>query len=663
MNAKEFLLSMNEIDSRYIEEADIFGPEPAVKVSPVFQVMRWAGGLAACLALVGGLWFLGRSGLLPFLKTTPQPGGSSSVSEISSGAKCLSEEDVTIDKDGNLTFSDPEFQEMQRVFLRHEPVTVGEEMQKLLPGTESDPVSRVLTLTLPLFTVDQYPVEARTHILCELREIDFLFCTPEDSSQPSYLLWNTVFNDMAGTVGYYDENGAYYAEQPYYFAQNNSYFKSIQEFMGLHSDDPGNPHTEASAAIEKRETMLEEKDWNDVIYKLLYSYLEQNDLLEYARVRLLTGEMVELSGGDSIADANPLNTDFAPVSVTKEGNLLFVDPEYQECYHTIRKYSGDDTDPASAAGDDACTGILSLPLPYYVLGHYPAEDGTTHLLCMMGSTEYGFFEKDGEKSVKPINAYHDLVGIIAVSQENGSIFFRGQDIWYPGDGNLYVSSIAEFTGLTEEDTAALLENADRTKTDFLNSNIQPDALLQQLLFAYMSQNDMTDYRLEDGEVRLITEEELRLAAQRNAEAEEAIQQKRQQQGLQNEPDSASQESFEEEVRATAKQIAKIYVNQWLSDTEYPLTECFYQDLKVSGIYEGEDSFLISLRMVFKPKDEESLSYWWAGNTKPGTEENEGYYTASRFIKAKKVNGEWSIESHGTGGFGAPNFQETDWTIE
>ena len=63
--------------------------------------------------------------------------------------------------------------------------------------------------------------------------------------------------------------------------------------------------------------------------------------------------------------------------------------------------------------------------------------------------------------------------------------------------------------------------------------------------------------------------------------------------------------------------------------------------------------------------EESLSYWWAGNTKEGTGENEGYYTAGRFVEVEKIDGAWKVTDSGTGGYstGVDGIRAVDWEIE
>lgn len=674
MDTRKFLLSMNEIDDKYIKEADIFGPVQPVKLSPVLPLLRWAGGLAACLVLVGGLWFLGRNGLLPFAETDPQPGGASSLSNAVSGTEVLSEGTVTMNQDGSLTFSNPEFQEIQRVFLRHEPVVTGEDVQAFLSDTENGSVDRILTLTLPLFVADRYTAMDRTNLLCQLLETDYYFCKPKDGS-PAYLKSVPRFGGLAGVIGYYDENYTYHAEQPRY-AEKDNYADLLQEFGGTEPKgrtaqnvsgesadlSPGSPR-DLEGPYEK----WERYGGDSLIYKLIYSYLEQNDLLEYARV-LLPGatEFIELVASDSEAQTSePLIQD--AVSISSTGLLTFVDAEYQKLYSAFQENSWNvkaDDDAVSEAADDSCTMVLNISLPYYVIGRYPAEEGTTHLLCLLCETQYGFFEKNDEKVIKPIGGYSDLAGMIAVQDSGTAFALQRGSAWYPSDGSLYLSSIAEFTGLTEEAASALVERADRERSVInKEGKLKLEALSQQLLFAYMFQNDMTGYRLWDGNTyRPVSEAELMEAAQLNMVADHTNKAK---QAEDDQIQAAAQAASKEEIRTAAKDAAQDYVNQWLSDTEHPLAECFYQNLKVSAVSDEKPYFRISLRMVFQAENEESLSYWMAGNTKEGTGENEGYYTAGRTVEVEKVDSVWTITDQGTGGFptGTDGIRAVDWSIE
>lgn len=675
MDTRKFLLSMNEIDDKYIKEADIFGPVQPIKVSPVIPLLRWAGGLAACLVLVGGLWFLGRSGLLPFAETGPQPGGTSSLSNAVSGTEVLSEGTVTMNQDGSLTFSNPEFQEIQRVFLRHEPVVTGEDVQAFLSDTEDGSVNRILTLTLPLFVADRYTAADRTNLLCQLLETDYYFCKPEDGD-PAYLKSVSRFGGLAGVIGYYDEDHTYHAEQPWY-AEEDNYADLLRAFQEAGSESGTAQDVSGESAglapesprdLEGPYEKWERYGGDSLIYKLLYSYLEQNGLLEYARV-LLPGatEFIELVASDSEAQTSePLLQE--AVSIGSTGVLTFTDAEYQELYRTLWDHLNVYGDPASAAGEDSCKELLRLPLPYYVLGRFPAENGETHILCLLESTDYGFFETEGVKTIKPISGYSDLAGFVVVPQEGKAAPFRGKEVWYPKDGTLYLSSIAEFAGLTEEEASTLVEKADRERR-VVNKEGKPKlkSLSQQLLFAYMFQNGLTGYQLWDGDAyRPVSEAELQEAVRINllaAHNDHITMEAKQAENDQIQ--AASQAASEEEIRTAAKGAAQDYVNSWLSDTEHPLAECFYQDLEVSAVSDEKPYFRIGLRMVFKLENEEDISYWMAGNTKEGTGENEGYYTAARTVEIQKIDGVWTITDQGTGGFatGIDGIRAVDWSIE
>lgn len=113
------------------------------------------------------------------------------------------------------------------------------------------------------------------------------------------------------------------------------------------------------------------------------------------------------------------------------------------------------------------------------------------------------------------------------------------------------------------------------------------------------------------------------------------------------------EAQAENLEQAAKQVAQDYVNSWLENTEYPLSECYYDRLEYTdGVpFDGENQLQVSLRMIFKlenPQEPQAQAYWMAGNTAQGAGELEGYYTAMRFIYAKKEGDGWVITSSGTG---------------
>lgn len=738
MTKEKFYHGLTEISDKYIKEADIFGPVKPEKVSPLSTVLRWSCAAAACLVVGIGVWLLGKNGLLPIASVQSQPGGTSSLSSAVNGAEVLSENTVTMNRDGSLTFANPEFQEVQRVFLRHEPVVVGEMREEqgmpileasdgtkyALPET-GDPVDRILTLTLPLFVAGRYEAADRTNLLWQLLETDYYFCKPEDGS-PAYLKSSPRFDGLAGVIGYYDEEHVYHAEQPRY-AEEDNYADLLREFQGA---EPGSGSTlsvsggstggsaetaslppESPRDLEGPYEKWERYGGEDLIYKLLYSYLEQNDLLEYARVQLPgVKEMVELSGGDSIADGKSQQSDTPLLSrdalyISKEGDLYFANSKYQKLYFAFEADSRNvktGEDAVSEAGDDSCTMVLDLILPYYMIGRYPVDDETSHLLCLLEEQQYGFFEKDGEKTVRPIGGYSDIAGMTAV-KDAGDAFAPGREpAWYPGDGKRYVSSIAEFTGLTEEETSALLEKAEQKRSAFNKDGEQAGDISQQLLFAYMSQNDLTGYQLQDGEYRPITDEELHAAAMRNETAKQNVSLRQEQKAAQDGANTANDNlasaqpgdssssskapniyavdstghwvdttsgtpkfevSFQEEVQREAARLAYDYVRQCFDTPDHPLAECTYQNLRVVAVSEEQGYFRMAMQLVFKPQIEND-SYWLAGNTKEGTGENAGFFTASREIEVQKSGISWSITNSGTGGFiNGDGVEAVEWTIE
>lgn len=733
MTKEKFYHGLTEISDKYIKEADIFGPVKPEKVSPVSTVLRWSCAAAACLVVGIGVWLLGKNGLLPIASVQSQPGGTSSLSSAVNGTEVLSENTVTMNRDGSLTFEDQELQEIYKVFLEHEPVTTDpEEMQKLLADKAGDPVNRVLTLTIPCYIVDRYPVEVRTHILLYLYQMSYSFRKGEDGTaylrpEPGTAAGNS---QPAGVIGIYEKDGSavpygsggnFHAEQCRYFHSYGSletdlYWDSLHAFInGTEIPEYSTGTVEADAIEADRKNMELFESWTkgseDLIYKLLYSYLEQNDLLEYARVQLPgSKEMVELSGGDSIADAKSQQSDVPLLSrdalyISKEGDLYFANSKYQKLYFAFEADSRNvktGEDAVSEAGDDSCTMVLDLILPYYMIGRYPVDDETSHLLCLLEEQQYGFFEKDGEKTVRPIGGYSDIAGMTAV-KDAGDAFAPGREpAWYPGDGKRYVSSIAEFTGLTEEETSALLEKAEQKRSAFNKDGEQAGGIAQQLLFAYMSQNDLTGYLLQDGEHRPITDEELHAATMRNETAKQNVSLRQEQKAAQDGANTANDNlasaqpgdssssskapniyavdstghwvdttsgtpkfevSFQEEVQREAARLAYDYVRQCFDTPDHPLAECTYQNLRVVAVSEEQGYFRMAMQLVFKPQIEND-SYWLAGNTKEGTGENAGFFTASREIEVQKSGISWSITNSGTGGFtNEDGVEAVDWTIE
>lgn len=148
-----------------------------------------------------------------------------------------------------------------------------------------------------------------------------------------------------------------------------------------------------------------------------------------------------------------------------------------------------------------------------------------------------------------------------------------------------------------------------------------------------------------------SESEMELAKKQVEEKMEEAQKEEEQRNLE-------RESF----RQPAQEIAQSYADQWLANEEHPLSECFYRELYLSHINEERTSFLLSLKMVFRPEDP-SDGYWMAGNTKEGTGEYEGYLTAYRMIQADLVDGEWTVTDSGTGGFPTQEYTKVDWNYK
>ncbi len=117
---------------------------------------------------------------------------------------------------------------------------------------------------------------------------------------------------------------------------------------------------------------------------------------------------------------------------------------------------------------------------------------------------------------------------------------------------------------------------------------------------------------------------------------------------------------EESTHLLAKLYAQSFVAQCLSNEEHPLAECFYQNLRIIQIKDDGTGFLLSLRLVLRPEDPND-TYWWAGNTKEGTGENEGYLTAARMLLVEYTDGEWTV-TPGTGGFSTEGYHTVNWSV-
>ncbi len=303
MNTMKFLEAMNDIDSKYIHQADIFQADPKREKRGriISEAFHWAGALAALVLVVSGcilIWGIDWNERIPASSGvgSEAPEGVILPSPTVNGdVRILSPGDVSIDKDGYLTFTNPEFQELYRVSLSHEPVT----------GGESDPTNRVLTLTLPCYIADRYPVNDRTHILFFLLERNYQFLKSENGN--AYL--NMVEEDAqpAGAIGYYekdgsvvsaDSGGVFRAEQVRSFHYNDSFGTDLY-WENLHAFINGTDQPEHSTGIIEEDALqANEKlsqiydSWNimeELADGLLYSYLEQNDMLEYLETRFVTG--------------------------------------------------------------------------------------------------------------------------------------------------------------------------------------------------------------------------------------------------------------------------------------------------------------------------------------------------------------------------------------
>lgn len=315
------------------------------------------------------------------------------------------------------------------------------------------------------------------------------------------------------------------------------------------------------------------------------------------------------------------------VSISPDGRQSYDSPEYQAVYEGFRKeLSVTSDDPASAAsraGDESCTQVVTILCPK-ILGTYeaPGENGETDtkVLCSLYEVDYGFFEKDSKKAVRPVSGFADLASLTGSGPYRADGFFEAEDVWFPKDGSDYLSSVSSFILLDEvgeEDEAKKMVQQSRLWLE------PAQKLAMDLLASYMEQNGMTGYSLWDVDT----------------------------QSYQPFPPN-QQDGQEIDLESAAAEVAQEYANSWLSMSEPgypPLAECFYTDLNWAESPDSDSDIQVSCRMVFRLENPDGgLGNWSAGNTKPGTGEYEGYYTAFRFIYAKQENGRWVITGSGTG---------------
>lgn len=426
---------------------------------------------------------------------------------------------VTIGKDGYLTFENQELQAIYEAALHCEPVTAG----------EPDPVNRVLTLTLPCYIADRYPVGDRTHILYYLYEMSYSFIKEEDGTaylRPEGFNAATGCSEPAGVIGIYEKDGsavpfgsggAFHAEQCVYFRDHDStesdlYWENLHAFING-TDRPeystGTVEEDASQADWKSSRLYD--SWyatsEELIDGLLYSYLEQNDLLEYA--------YLDQGDGSDKKYLAPIKEPYSGsdgVAIDQDGYLTFVAPAFQEVCNFVSDQPPVTDGSFYSEGSRRCTRTLSFTVP-----HTPVAQGPDYVVMLMDKVEYGFYNENGKKTVRAISSYSGPVAVDTIPMD-GSVIFQANGFWQPENGfrrsklsESDLDSLAEFIEMPREDLDQALEQAEAAAQD------QNKDLTTDLLLSYMSQSHLTGYSLWNEKAQdysPITEERILLAANR-----------------------------------------------------------------------------------------------------------------------------------------------------
>lgn len=329
---------------------------------------------------------------------------------------------------------------------------------------------------------------------------------------------------------------------------------------------------------------------------------------------------VETNAGSAGSDASSEGA-AAEVSIDKDGRLHFADELCQQAYDLMteqeyaeHKMRALDTVPFPA--EEVRQSLLIL-LPRVVWTG--TVEGKTRWLITADLEGYYFLDGETRKHVEPLLSMSFILGT-----EDGTVLVdlpQGPGTDLQSD---FLPALREFTGLPEEDVTRLLLR--ETGSSGMGQHLSGS--FQQLMEEYARLNGLEEYLSPEPE-----------ASPTPLPVREPI------------PGSVTMDE-------AAMRVAADLVDEWLQgmNGQYPdeLQECFFQDLQITHIRDDGDSFVFSMRLVFKPTDAtQTNGWWWAGNTKEGTGENEGYYTASRSVLVNKIDDEWQFADWGTnyGGWG------------
>lgn len=171
--------------------------------------------------------------------------------------------------------------------------------------------------------------------------------------------------------------------------------------------------------------------------------------------------------------------DMGGAEISADGTAVYSDPDVQTAYLALCEQPAvkKGGSASSEAGDDAYDMTLTLCYPK-IYGTQKREDGSVKLIFYVDSKTYAFdFDK---KVVKSAGGFSGPAGIDSRTPETP---------WFPGDGDRYAESIQEYCGEDSADLAEQLINRHQTAEDI--------RVLENQLYAYMEQNNMTGWKMRD----------------------------------------------------------------------------------------------------------------------------------------------------------------------
>ena len=613
MNAKQLLEAMNGIDDRLIRKADPNRrPSPAGRA--VWTAAKWAGGLAAGLAVTAGLILLGR------LQTPPAGGAASgAVSPVPA-------EDLPA-----------------LVFPVHEDWD-----QWLALGEYETPDDDVW----------DYPTWTAT--------FDGLGISPGAVWGEDRLLWEGVDPleelQLTGAGVCYREDGSLLFADLWLRPQEDSEFNGainvtlapgrIHEWVGtsafaqLETDLYGTPvttrywDTGSGHAYSARFLTGGEEP----IGAQIYGFAPTGDqvLTDEKVVDLLTRFVSQCLRPGNTFTLSPLAVSpqedlLYSVSLDEDGRMAFNDERAQRLWEAAGERFG----PASAltgqaaadyAGDPACRRVVSVALACPLDAYWYAD-------CTLFAARQwtcGFFEENGSQSVRILDSQTGPWALTGAGQ-----------FLAPGDEG-YEELLEDFSGGGTDAERQWKAQILQLLRDF-SADDSLDQIRQDLLAATLlgQEGGAGDLAAEDGDEAA---RQARLGfnhwANQLSDQAQAIWSE----GEQRASDEAAKLAAEDSVamRTAAITIANDLVDQWLAQRDENgggLSECFYRDLWIINERRGTDNrvdaFIMSLQMVFRP-DPVADGWWWSGNTQEGTGDLAGYYTAKRQVQVNLIDGEWQF---------------------